>query len=114
MKEIDLKQLTKLYYSIGEIAKMFDVNTSLIRFWESEFKEIQPKKNKRGVRMFTPKDVETFNKIYNLIKIQGYTIEGAKKELKTKAAVLNNPKENSNESIILKLELIKEKLLKLK
>lgn len=114
MKEIDLKQLTKLYYSIGEIAKMFDVNTSLIRFWESEFKEIQPKKNKRGVRMFTPKDVETFNKIYNLIKIQGYTIEGAKKELKTKEAVLNNPKENSNESIILKLELIKEKLLKLK
>jgi DNA-binding transcriptional MerR regulator len=47
MKEIDLKQLTKLYYSIGEIAKMFDVNTSLIRFWESEFKEIQPKKKKR-------------------------------------------------------------------
>lgn len=114
MKEIDLKQLTKLYYSIGEIAKMFNVNTSLIRFWEYEFKEIQPKKNKRGVRMFTPKDVETFNKIYNLIKIQGYTIEGAKKELKTKVAVLNNPKENSNESIILKLELIKEKLLKLK
>jgi DNA-binding transcriptional MerR regulator len=116
MKEIDLKQLTKLYYSIGEIAKMFDVNTSLIRFWESEFKEIQPKKNKRGIRVFTPKDIETFNKIYNLIKIQGFTIDGAKKELKEKVeSVKSNPTNESNHSeIIGKLERIKSKLIQLK
>jgi len=55
---IHTENLTKLYYSIGEVAQMFDVNTSLIRFWEKEFKTIQPKKNRRGNRMFTPKDIE--------------------------------------------------------
>ena len=66
--EISEKQLTKLYYTIGEVAVMFDVNPSLIRFWEKEFTIIQPKKNKKGNRLFTPKDILNFNKIYHLVK----------------------------------------------
>ena len=80
--EISEKQLTKLYYTIGEVATMFNVNTSLIRFWEKEFTIIQPKKNKKGNRLFTPKDIINFNNIYNLVKEQGFTLEGAKNALK--------------------------------
>ena len=65
-------KLTKLYYSIGEVASIFDVNTSLIRFWEKEFTQIQPKKNKKGERLFTVKDIELFNKIYQLVKEETY------------------------------------------
>ena len=79
------KELTKLYYTIGEVALMFNVNASLIRFWEKEFTIIQPKKNKKGNRLFTPKDILNFNKIYNLVKEQGFTLEGAKNALKNKA-----------------------------
>ena len=61
---------------------MFNVNTSLIRFWEKEFTIIQPKKNKKGNRLFTPKDIINFNNIYNLVKEQGFTLEGAKNALK--------------------------------
>ena len=71
----------KLYYSIGEVAKMFEVNTSLIRFWEKEFEVIKPKKNKKGNRMFTPKDVDNFHLIYHLVKEKGYTLKGAKEIL---------------------------------
>jgi DNA-binding transcriptional MerR regulator len=71
----------KLYYSIGEVAKMFDVNTSLIRFWEKEFDIIKPQKNKKGNRMFTKKDVDNFHLIFNLVKEQGYTLQGAKEKL---------------------------------
>lgn len=72
----------KLYYSIGEVSRMFDVNTSLIRFWEKEFSIIKPKKNKKGNRLFTQKDVDNFHIIYNLVKERGFTLEGAKKKLK--------------------------------
>ena len=71
----------KLYYSIGEVAQMFDVNTSLIRFWEKEFVVIRPKKNKKGNRMFTKKDVDNFHLIYHLVKEKGYTLKGAKETL---------------------------------
>ncbi len=72
----------KLYYTIGEVAEMFEVNTSLIRFWEKEFDIIKPKKNKKGNRLFTPEDIDNFKVIYNLVKEQGLTLEGAKKYLK--------------------------------
>lgn len=78
----DSQKLTKLYYTIGEVADMFDVNTSLIRFWEKEFKQIKPKKNKKGNRLFTPKDVETFQVIYHMVKVKGFTLDGAKQQLK--------------------------------
>ena len=58
----------KIYYSIGEVAEMFDVNTSLIRFWEKKFDIIKPNKNKKGNRMFTPKDVDNLKLIYHLVK----------------------------------------------
>lgn len=82
---VDVKtdtELTKLYYSIGEVAHMFDVNTSLIRFWEKEFNIIKPSKNKKGNRLFTKKDVLNFQKIYQWVKIDGYTLEGAKQKIK--------------------------------
>lgn len=71
----------KIYFSIGEVAAMFDVNTSLIRFWEKEFDILKPAKNKKGNRLFTRKDVENLKLIYHLVKERGYTLDGAKKKL---------------------------------
>lgn len=79
----------KLYYSIGEVAKMFGVNQSLIRFWEGEFSIIKPKKNKKGNRLFTPKDVDNFHLIFHLVKERGYTLQGAKQKLSEQADDIN-------------------------
>lgn len=76
------KQPGKLFYSIGEVSRMFDVNTSLIRFWEKEFEIIKPKKNKKGNRLFTQADVDNFYIIYHLVKERGFTLQGAKAKLK--------------------------------
>lgn len=88
----------KLYYSIGEVAQMFDVNTSLIRFWEKEFTVIRPKKNKKGNRMFTKKDVDNFHLIYHMVKEKGYTLKGAKESLAM---------ENKKEKVDVELEVVK-------
>ncbi|TVZ52208.1 MerR family transcriptional regulator [Dokdonia sp. Hel_I_53] len=99
----------KLYYSIGEVAKAFDVNTSLIRFWEKEFDVITPKKNARGARKFTPEDIKNLGLIYHLVKERGFTLEGAKTHLKEgKKEIL------SNFEIISKLETVKAQLLEIK
>lgn len=74
--------IVRLYYSIGEVAAMFHVNPSHIRFWEKEFDIIRPKKNKKGNRLFTPEDIDNFKIIYDLVKVQGLTLEGTKKYLK--------------------------------
>jgi DNA-binding transcriptional MerR regulator len=74
--------IVKLFYYISEVAEMFNVNASLIRFWEKEFDIIKPKKNKKGNRLFTPEDIENLKVIYNLVKEQGLTLDGAKKYLK--------------------------------
>jgi DNA-binding transcriptional MerR regulator len=76
------KKIEKLYYSIGEIADMFNVNTSLIRYWEKEFDIIKPKKNKKGNRFFTIEDIDNFYLIHELVKVRGMTLRGAKKKLK--------------------------------
>lgn len=76
------KEIKKHYYSIGEVAKMFDVSTSLIRFWENQFSILKPKKNRKGNRLFTLKDIDNLHVIYHLVKDSGYTLEGAKKKLK--------------------------------
>lgn len=76
------RKVQKLYYSIGEVAKMYDVNTSLIRFWEKEFDILKPKKNKKGNRLFTNEDLKNIKVIFSLVKEKGYTLEGAKKKLK--------------------------------
>ena len=76
------KPTEKLFYKIGEVAILFDVNVSLIRFWEKEFDILKPKKNKKGNRMFTKKDVANLTVIYHLVKERGFTLEGAKQKLK--------------------------------
>ena len=75
------QKLTKLYYSIGEVAEMFDVNSSLIRFWEKEFSILKLKKNKKGNRMFMAKDIHNLELIYDLVKNKGFTLEGANKRI---------------------------------
>ncbi len=72
----------KRYYSIGEVAAMFDVNTSLVRFWEKEFDILKPKKNKKGNRLFTPRDVQNLKLIHHLVKERGFTLKGAKTKLR--------------------------------
>lgn len=75
------KKVEKLYYSIGEVAEMFNVNTSLIRFWEKNFDVIKPHKNKKGNRFFTKEDIENLKLIHHLVKEQRLTLEGARKKL---------------------------------
>ena len=99
----------KLYYSIGEVANAFEVNTSLIRFWEKEFKELKPRKNAKGDRRFSKEDIETLQLIYHLVKERGFTLEGAKTHLKE-----HRRETLSNYEIIRKLEAIKAELLKIK
>ncbi len=95
----------KRYYSIGEIAKAFDVNASLIRFWDKEFDVLKPKKNAKGNRMFTPEDVKNLQLIYHLVKERGFTLEGAKVHLKE-----GQKKTLDKFEIISKLEAIKAQL----
>jgi DNA-binding transcriptional MerR regulator len=105
--QIDLQD--KRYYKIGEVAKAFGVNTSLIRFWENEFEVLKPKKNKKGNRLFTPEDLENLKMIYFLVKEKGFTLEGAKNKLK------ENPDEVfSKHKIIMRLEEIKNELVQIK
>ena len=99
----------KRYYSIGEVAKAFKVNTSLIRFWEKEFDAIKPKKNAKGNRKFTPEDIKNLKFIYHLVKERGFTLEGAKTHLKEE-----KKQALSKFEIITKLEAIKTQLIKIK
>lgn len=96
----------KLFYSIGEVASMFDVNTSLIRFWEKEFDIIKPKKNKKGNRLFTQEDVDNFHVIYNLAKERGYTLDGVKRKLKK-----NREETFANAEVIASLKNLKKFLI---
>lgn len=95
----------KLYYSIGEVAKAFNVNASLLRFWEKEFSEIKPKKNAKGNRYFSKADIENIRLIYHLVKEKGFTLDGAKVYLKT-----NEKQILSKLEIRTKLEEIKAEL----
>lgn len=104
---IDLPE--KRYYGIGEVAKAFAVNTSLIRFWEKEFDILKPKKNAKGNRKFTPEDIKNLKFIYHLVKERGFTLEGAKTHLKE-----GKQQALSNFEIINKLEGIKAQLVKIK
>ena len=100
----------KLYYRTNELAKAFDVNASLIRFWEKEFSFLlKPKKNAKGGRLYTKKDVENIKLIYHLVKENGYTLDGAKKRIKS-----NRKKINKNISIIERLESVKTELKKIR
>jgi DNA-binding transcriptional MerR regulator len=105
--QIDLPE--KRYYGIGEVARAFEVNASLIRFWEKEFDVLQPKKNAKGNRKFTPQDIKNLQLIYHLVKERGFTLDGAKIHLKEE-----KQKTLSNFDIIQKLERVKAELNKIK
>jgi DNA-binding transcriptional MerR regulator len=98
----------KHYYTMGEVADMFRVNQSLLRFWEAEFAVLQPKKNKKGDRYFRPVDIKNLHLIYHLLRQRKYTIEGAKDFLK------NNKKSEEKFETIKKLEEVKRFLLEMK
>jgi DNA-binding transcriptional MerR regulator len=103
------KKVEKLYYSIGEVAEIFNVNTSLIRFWEKEFDIIKPKKNKKGNRFFTRQDIDNIQLIYHLVKERGLTLSGARKKLKD-----NREDTNNNHDVVKMLTQIKGMLLEIK
>lgn len=102
-------KIEKLYYTIGEVAKIFNVNTSLIRFWEKEFDIIKPHKNKKGNRLFTPQDIENFHIIFHLVKEKGLTLKGAEKKLKE-----NKEDTIQNFEVVSKLKTIRELLVEIK
>jgi DNA-binding transcriptional MerR regulator len=100
--------IKQVQYTIGEVAKMFkDAPVSTIRYWSDEFDEIKPTRNKKGNRIFSSQDIETFKIIYNLLKVQGMTLEGAKRKLERLT------KEEENMEIVNRLENIKSKLLEI-
>ena len=98
--EINLKE--KLFYNIGEVAEAFNVNPSLIRYWEKEFKILSPKKTLKGTRKYNSVDIKNLKLIYNLLKNRGFTIEGAKEKIKS---------ESKKIEIVEKLERIKAQLI---
>ena len=111
MSIIDIQSLTKMYYSIGELSKMLEVNASLLRFWEKEFGLKVSKRNKKGNRLYSVKEIEVISRIYALVKVNGYTLDGAKKTLKDKSV---QPEIDETQLVITKLSKIKKRLINLK
>ena len=103
------KEISKLYYPIGEVAEMFDVNTSMIRFYEKEFEILQPKKNAKGNRLFRPEDLDNLKIIFHLLKDKGFTLQGAKDYMKS-----NKNEVQDNQKIIDSLEKLKSFMNNLK
>lgn len=99
----------KLYYSIREVARMFDVNESLLRFWEKEFPQIKPRKTPGGTRQYSEADIETLRLIYHLVKEKGLTLAGARQRLTD-----NKETTTRNFEVIERLEALKEELLAMK
>jgi DNA-binding transcriptional MerR regulator len=106
------KEIEKLYYSIGEVAEIFSVAPSLIRFWESEFDLIKPKKNRKGNRQFTREDIDNVRTIYHLVKEKGFTLQGAKEMLRNDSQAVKDKMEmlDSLRSVRSFLVELKEKL----
>ena len=99
----------KLYYSIGEVADMFGVNQSLLRFWEKEFDIIKPHKNKKGNRQFTKADIDNFHLIFHLVKEKGMTLKGAQQKLCEEKS-----ETEANFEIVKRLQHVREELLQIK
>lgn len=103
------KEIEKMYFTISEVAKQFNVAASLIRFWETEFEILKPRKTQKGNRLYSKKDIENFSLIYHLVKEKGYTLDGAKKKLKE--GVLSSStdaKASSNAEIVAHLKNIRK------
>ncbi|NVK05257.1 MAG: MerR family transcriptional regulator [Flavobacteriia bacterium] len=106
---LKLPELTKRYYTIGEVAEIFDVNTSLLRYWEKEFPNLQPKKNSKGNRAYTPKDIERIHLVFHLVKERGFTIDGARKKLRE-----NHEDVAKEAEVVSRLMNVREKIMNLK
>jgi DNA-binding transcriptional MerR regulator len=102
------KPTVKLYYTIGEVADMFGVKTSLIRFWENEFEILKPSKNKKGNRLFTAEDIENIKKIFKLVKGEGYTLQGAKEKLKMQKIEEEENVEIQKENSVKNIEVLQK------
>ena len=102
-------KIEKVYYSLSEVAELFEVNQSLIRFWEKEFDILKPQKNKKGNRLFTKNDLENLKLIYHLVRERGYTLQGAREKLKQ-----NRENVVNTVQMISSLNRVKEFLLELK
>jgi DNA-binding transcriptional MerR regulator len=102
-------KIEKIYYTIGEVSELFEVNASLIRFWENEFEVLRPQKNKKGNRLFTKEDINTLRIIYHLVKEKGYTLQGARDKMKG-----NREDVEKQVEVIDSLQRIKSFLLELK
>lgn len=105
------EETEKLYYSISEVSELFDLNASTIRFWEKEFDVLKPTKNKKGNRLFTKKDIEHIAAIVELVKQKGFTIQGAKEQLKQRSS---SKAGGSHTEVIEKLKSIRAKLIELR
>ena len=105
------EETQKLFYSIGEVSEMFELNASTLRFWEKEFEMLRPTKNKKGNRLFTQKDIEHIAIIVDLVKQKGYTIQGAREQLKQRGA--SGPSSVHSE-VIEKLKKIRAKLIEMR
>ena len=103
------REINKLYYTMGEVTEMFEVNASQIRFYEREFDILQPKKNKKGNRLFSQEDIENLKIIFHLVKDKGFTLQGAKEHLKA-----NKLEVRENQKVIDSLERLKQFLLEVK
>jgi DNA-binding transcriptional MerR regulator len=99
----------KRYYSISEVAEMFEVSKSLVRFWETEFDTLKPAKNSKGDRRFTPQNIEQIRQIYHLVKERGFTLNGAKQEIESLKV-----KEEEKKKVVKQLTNLKEFLENLK
>lgn len=102
-------RIEKVFYSIGEVAEMFGVNQSNIRFWENEFDILKPHKNAKGNRMFTPEDIENLKIIYHLLREKGMTIKGAKKKLRE-----NKEDTVQNIEVVTRLQEIRQVLIEMR
>lgn len=103
------REINKLYYTMGEVTTLFGVNASQIRFYEREFDIIQPKKNKKGNRLFTPDDIANLKIIFNLVKDKGYTLQGARDYLRN-----NKNEARENQRVVDSLERLKAFLLEVR
>ncbi len=106
-------EIKKLYYTMGELAEMFDVNASLIRHWEGQFDVIKPQRNKKGNRLFTQQDVDNFKLIYHLVKERGMTLDGAKKAMR-KGSVVTGSSIDRDVKIMERLENLRSLLVEIR
>lgn len=106
------EETKKLFYTISEVSEMFDLNASTIRFWEKEFEQLKPNKNKKGNRTFTQKDIDNLGRIVELVKQQGFTIQGAKEQLKKGHTSPSSTDVKGD--VVSKLKEIREKLIDIK